>query len=318
MNRKRDHFLLALLLGFFVALGVSAAPAGETGMVPVEPGVDLFYRKIGSGPETLVVIMVAESLVDDLAPLAEGRTVIFYYPRGRGRSSRIDAAKVAFENDFGDLEAVRRHFKLEKMALLGWSHYGMMTARYAIRNPERVTRLIQMAPAAPRRDPYLEQGMAEQRSRVDGDAWGELQKKRDSGVFKGDPAAECRAFRKVTLPASFGDPAAAERIRLDDCDLLNEQLANQDVWWKAMFDSVGTYDVRSELRGLKIPRLVIAGDKDFIPMAASREWVDGMPEARLLVLPGVGHFPHVEAREALVAALKTFLDGGWPAGATRP
>jgi proline iminopeptidase len=320
MHSKKEWMIsqtlmLALLLGSFLALGVSAAPAGETGMVPVEPGVDLYYRKIGSGPGTLVVILVAESLVDDLAPLAEGRTVIFYNPRGRGKSSRIDASKVSFENDFRDLEAVRRHFKLEKMALLGWSHYGMMTARYAMRHPERVSRLIQLTPAAPRRDPYLEEGMAEQRSRVDGDAWGELQKKRDSGVFKGDPAAECRAFRKVTLPASFGDPAAAERIRLDDCDLPNEQLANQDVWWKAMFDSVDTYDIRSELRGLKIPRLVIAGDKDFIPMSASREWVEGMPEARLLVLRGVGHFPQVEAREALVAALKTFLDGGWPAGA---
>ena len=303
--------VLILLLG---AVPAAAAPAGETGMVPVEPGVDLYYRKIGSGPETLVVILVAESLVDDLAPLAEGRTLLFYNPRGRGKSSRIDAARVSFENDLRDLEAVRRHFKLEKMSLLGWSHYGMMTARYAMRHPERVSRLIQLTPAAPRSDPYLEQGRAEQRSRVDGEAWGELQKKRESGAFKDDPAAECRAHRKVTLPASVGDRAAAERILLDDCDLPNEQLANQGVWWKALFESVGTYDLRSELRGLKVPRLVVAGDKDFIPMASSREWVEGMPEARLLVLRGVGHFPQVEAREALIAALKAFLDGGWPTG----
>ena len=77
---------------------------------------------------------------------------------------------------------------------------------------------------------------------------------------------------------------------------------------------MGTYDLRSELRGLKVPRLVVAGDKDFIPMASSREWVEGMPEARLLILHGVGHFPQVEAREALIAALKAFLDGGWPIG----
>lgn len=317
--QDKKKFMLTLLLGLLVATGArahrSAAPAGETGMMPVEPGVDLYYRKIGSGPETLVVILVAESLVDDLAPLAEGRTVIFYNPRGRGKSSRIDVAKVAFENDMKDLDAVRRHFKLEKMALLGWSHYGMMTARYAMRHPERVTRLIQLTPAAPRTVPYLEQGMAEQRSRVDGEAWAELQKKRESGAFKDDPVAECRAMRVVTLPASFGDPAAAQRVLLDDCDLPNEQIANQTVWWKAAFDSVGTYDVRSELRALTVPRLVIAGDKDFIPMAASREWVEGMPESRLLVFRGVGHFPHVEAREALVAAMKTFLDGGWPASA---
>lgn len=305
--------VLLSLLG--AAPTFAAAPAGETGMVAVEPGVDLYYRKIGSGPETLVVILVAESLVDDLAPLAEGRTLIFYNPRGRGKSSRIDASKVSFENDLRDLDAVRRHFKLERMALLGWSHYGMMTARYAMRNPEHVTRLIQMTPVAPRSDPYLEQGMAEQRSRVDGEAWGELQKKRESGAFKDDPAAECRAYRKVTLPASVGDRSAAERILLDDCDLPNEQLANQAVWWKALFDSVGTYDIRTELRALKVPRLVIAGDKDFIPLASAREWVERMPEARLLVLRGVGHFPHVEAREALVAALKAFLGGGWPVGA---
>ena len=301
-----------------IALLGAVPTFGETGMVTVEPGVDLYYNKVGNGPETLVVIMIAESLVDDLAPLAEGRTLIFYNPRGRGKSSRIDASKVAFENDFRDLEAVRKHFKLEKMALLGWSHYGMMTARYAMRHPERVTRLIQLTPAGPRSEPYLEQGRAEQRSRVDGEAWGELQKKRESGAFKDDPGAECRAFRKVILPAFFGDPKAAQRVPADDCDLPNEQIANQTAWWGALFASVGTYDVRSELRGLKVPRLVIAGEKDFIPMAAAREWVEGMPEARLLVLQGVGHFPHVEARETLVKALDAFLDGGWPAGAAIP
>ena len=103
MHGKKEFLLFALLLGFFVATGAAC----ETGMIPVEPGVDLFYRKIGSGPETLVVILHAESLVDDLAPLTEGRTVIFYSPRGRGRSSRIDASKISFENEFKDLEAVR-------------------------------------------------------------------------------------------------------------------------------------------------------------------------------------------------------------------
>ena len=50
----KKKFILTLLLVLFVATGArsstSSAPAGETGMVPVEAGVDLYYRKIGSGP----------------------------------------------------------------------------------------------------------------------------------------------------------------------------------------------------------------------------------------------------------------------------
>ena len=297
----------------WIALLGAVPVAGETGRVTVEPGVDLFYEKIGSGPETLVVILHAESLVDDLAPLAEGRTVIFYSPRGRGRSSRIDAARVSFENEFRDLEAVRRHFKLEKMSLLGWSHYGMMTALYAVRNPERVSRLVQMTPAPPRSDPYQVQAQAEMTSRVGEEALADFRKKRESGAFKDDPVAECRVRQGLLLPASVGDRSVAQRISLEDCELPNEQLANQLAWWKALYDSVGVYDLRPDLPKLKMPRLVIAGDKDFIPMASSREWVEGLPAARLLVLRGVGHYPHVEAPEALIPALKTFLNGGWPA-----
>jgi proline iminopeptidase len=66
---------------------------------------------------------------------------------------------------------------------------------------------------------------------------------------------------------------------------------------------------------LATPRLVIQGEKDFIPMNGSREWVAGNPNARLLVIPAVGHFPHVEAPETFFPAVETFLRGGWPEGA---
>ena len=42
-----------------------------------------------------------------------------------------------------------------------------------------------------------------------------------------------------------------------------------------------------------------------------------MPNARLLELKGVGHFPYVEDPEAFFAAVDRFLRGDWPEGATR-
>ena len=57
------------------------------------------------------------------------------------------------------------------------------------------------------------------------------------------------------------------------------------------------------------------GEKDFIPLAGSREWVAGNPNARLLVLPGVGHHPFVERPDLFFPAADRFLNGAWPEGA---
>ncbi|HEV8610178.1 MAG TPA: hypothetical protein VGS98_08945, partial [Thermoanaerobaculia bacterium] len=52
-----------------------------------------------------------------------------------------------------------------------------------------------------------------------------------------------------------------------------------------------------------------------IPMGGSREWVQGNPNARLLVIEGAGHFPHVEKPEVYFPAVEKFLSGSWPKGA---
>ncbi len=297
-----------------IALAATAAAAAPppSGTIPVADGVQLAYRTVGDGTETVVIPMVVEQQVEWMAPLATGRRLIFYNPRGRGRSTAIDPKLVSYANELADLEQVREFFGLERLALLGWSHYGMMTTHYALQHPDRVTRVLQLHPASPRSDPYLEQGMAAMNSRVDAAAWDALQARRKAGELE-DPAADCRAEKRVMFPAFVGDPAIAARLPVDDCDLPNEQGEAQGKWWGALFPSMGTWDLRPQLRASRVPRLVIAGDRDFIPMAASREWVEGMPESRLLVLEGVGHWAPVEARQEFLGAASEFLAGRWPA-----
>ena len=48
-----------------------------------------------------------------------------------------------------DLEELRIELGLDQMTLLGWSSYGLEMAVYAMRYPERVSRLIQVSPIAP-------------------------------------------------------------------------------------------------------------------------------------------------------------------------
>jgi proline iminopeptidase len=58
--------------------------------------------------------------------------------------------------------------------------------------------------------------------------------------------------------------------------------------------------------------LVVHGMEDLVPLESSREWVDILPQARLLAIEGVGHFPHLEAPEIFFPSVERFLDGKWP------
>jgi pimeloyl-ACP methyl ester carboxylesterase len=62
-----------------------------------------------------------------------------------------------------------------------------------------------------------------------------------------------------------------------------------------------------------LPTLIVWGDRDqIIPVAHARVAHEAIAGSRLEILPGVGHFPHVEAPDRFVAVLAEFL------AATRP
>ncbi len=293
---------------------VSASTAAPTeGLVAIEPGVQLAYRIAGSGREVLVVPWPSGGT--ELDRLASGRRVLYYNPRGRVGSDAVLPAKVSFENELSDLEAVRRHFGLDRMMLLGWSHYGMMTAVYTIRHPDRVTRLVQMTPGTPRRTPYLDEGMKAMAARANVTARANLEERKKAGEFANDAAALCRENRRVSLAAFVADPADVAKIELESCRFANEQEANQNQWWGALFGSMGDWDYRAPARALTVPRLVVHGEKDFIPLGGSREWAAGNDNARLILIPNVGHFPHIERPEVFFPAVERFLSGAWPEGA---
>ena len=65
---------------------------------------------------------------------------------------------------------------------------------------------------------------------------------------------------------------------------------------------------RSSYRRYTRPVLLIWGDKDVAtPLAQAEELRSLLPASTLTVIPGVNHFPHIEAQASVVAALRPFL-----------
>ena len=65
---------------------------------------------------------------------------------------------------------------------------------------------------------------------------------------------------------------------------------------------------REILAGLDIPTLVIWGREDTVtPLAQGKDIAGLLPDARLVVLDGVNHIPHLERPELVVEAIQAFL-----------
>ena len=125
--------------------GAPAQPTAKT-FVRTTDGVRLAVTKMGNtGP--VVIIPNAVQMAAELAPLARDHQLVFYDPRNRGYSDSVDdAARVAVDMDVRDLEAVRNSVNADKIAIIGWTYYGGVATRYESAHPERVSRVILVAP----------------------------------------------------------------------------------------------------------------------------------------------------------------------------
>lgn len=295
------------------------ASCQTTSRAPVESfattpdGVRIYYRSVGAGEE-VVIAPFALYHGDALDPLADGRRVVTYDPRGRGRSDAAPLETLSLERLLVDFETVRAAVGAESVAIVGWSGAGMEMFAYALRNPERVAALVQLAPVAARFDPYGGMMMEDRDRRTDVARRADYRRRLEEGEFKSDPAAQCRAEAAVTIPPLLADPADAARIP-DVCDFANEHPDALAAYFGALFPSIAGYDWRAALAQDRPRRLVIHGAEDNIPLAGNREWVAGAPNARLLVIEDAGHFPHYEQPERTLSAIEAFLDGNWPDGA---
>ena len=268
-------------------------------------GVRLYTRHVGNGPSVVVLHGGPGAHHDYLLPqydrLAEGRTLLYYDQRGGGRSPVPRDVAVGWREHVADLEALRDHWQLERLTLLGYSWGGLLAVLYALEHPDRVARLalVSAAPVtAVWRDEFERRfaaRMAEPwiaRSRAELTAL---------GLAKTDPERYRHMAFALSVAGYFHDPSRAREMT----PFRVTERTRRAVW-----DSLGEYDLRERIRqtfpGGTAPRsLLLHGIYDPMPIEAARETA-ALLGTRVIEL-ATGHAPHVEATEDFVRALDGFL-----------
>ena len=295
----------------------------EEGYFPGADGVQLFYRKVGSGDQTAVYLHGGPGSMSDggyeLDRLAQDRVLIAFDQRSGGRSELVnDTDLLTVDHYVRDLESLREHFGLAKMTLIGQSWGSILAAIYTSEHPDRVERLLLLSPGPPAYDPYWDDRVEKTNSVIGPEGVARITEINEAmpTVDDEEVVALCREQFALIFRAYLNDISALDRMKVGYCDYSPESIRHQAIAGSYSRVSLGNWDLRPKLRALQHQALVVEGEDTHVPLDATREWVASLPNGRLLLMPNANHMTWLEGDlDYFFTTMNGFLDGAWPEGA---
>jgi pimeloyl-ACP methyl ester carboxylesterase len=253
-------------------------------------GINLYYETHGSGRPLILLhggLMSGETFGPVLPLLAERHKVVAVDLQGHGRTADIDRP-IDVRLMAGDIAALIDHLKLDKADVVGYSLGGGVALQTAAQYPTKVRRLVMVS--ANLRPDAIYAEMRVQQGQVNAAA---------AEFMKDTPMYEL--YQRVA-------PRPEDFPRL--LDKIGESMAKD-------------FDFTEEVRGLRMPTMVVAADADMAPPSHYVEvfklldgglrdggWMgEGRPKGghALAILPGLTHY-NIGNSPLLAAVTLAFLE----------
>jgi pimeloyl-ACP methyl ester carboxylesterase len=261
-----------------------------TGQYAEVNGINLYYETHGSGRPLILLhggLGSGEMFGPVLPQLAERHQVVAVDLQGHGRTADIDRP-IDVRLMAGDIAALIDHLRLATPDVVGYSLGGGVALQTAARYPAKVRRLV-MVSANTRPDAIYAEMRAQQ----------------------GQVSAAAAEFMKETPMYQLYQRVAP---RPEDFPRLLDKIG------RAMSED---FDFTEEVRGLRMPTLVVAADADMAPPSHYVEvfklldgglrdggWMgEGRPKGghALAILPGLTHY-NIFSSPLFAAATLAFLE----------
>jgi pimeloyl-ACP methyl ester carboxylesterase len=269
-----------------------AAPPST--FVEVE-GVRLHIRDTGArdAPALILLHGFGSSLHawEDWAPRLEAdfRTIRLDIP-GFGLTGADPSGDYTDARSLALIAALMDRLGLARAHLLGSSMGGRIAWRFAAEYPDRVAKLVLMAP----------DGFAGPGRRYDAPGRVPL-------LMRVLPHVLPESLLRASLAPAYGDRAVLTRPLFER---YRDMLLAPGVRQAILDRSAQQVLPRPELilARIQAPTLLLWGERDgMVPVANAADYQRALPDSRLVVLPGLGHVPMEEAPAASLAPVRDFL-----------
>lgn len=225
-----------------------------------------------------------------VGPLSEHLRVIRYDLTGAGLTGADPTGDYTDERAMQLLVALMDRLGVAHASIVGHSMGGRVAWRFAADHPERVDRLVLVAP-----DGFASPGF-EYDTKPDVPAAMELMR-----------FVLPKTLLRLNLAPAYADPAKlTDEVVTRYHDLMVAPGVRGALLERLR--QVVRRDPVAKLASIQAPVLLVWGEKDaVIPVTNAADYQKALKNAKLVTFPGVGHIPQEEAPDASLPAVRAFL-----------
>jgi pimeloyl-ACP methyl ester carboxylesterase len=257
-------------------------------------GATIHYAAEGGGRDTLLLVMGLGGHASEwggafATDLASDRRVVRMDNRGIAQS-QTSVTSWTMLDMAADVIAVVDALGLPSVHLAGTSMGGMVAQLVAAQYPTRVSRLVLMATTFGGRESIPPEPKA-------------------AAVLAPPPGMPIGEQRRQGLRALTSDAFAD-----DHSDLIELLVAQRErnptsgPTFKAQFEAILSSDRSQVVNAIRCPTLVIHGEEDpLVPVRNGHLLAERIAGAKLALLEGCGHLPHLERPEQTAKLIREFL-----------
>lgn len=217
--------------------------------------------------------------------------------RGHGKSARLEKPTTV-KKLAEDVDRVLTHLNVDEIVLIGWSMGGIISAQYYFDHPDKVKGLILISSRLHKRPRMLIEAYLRSIREM-------FTLFMDFADFEGFESLKYEDEVKKEVEKMFSPSTDPEIIKWAIEDLTNNRRRD----YLNIVKTIARFDASDKLHMIKVPTLIIVGDKDErTPPEFSKKIHEKIPNSKLVIINGYGHYVLLERPDIVNKEVLTFLD----------